>query len=68
MTVSIINKVIGCNKRLKYLKYVFRGIVMGYFIYGCSIPIKTVSSSRNRVVSKLILLIANIPGYELGIC
>ena len=67
VTVPVINKVIGCSKRLKYLKYVFRGIITGHFIYRYSVPIKTVSGSRNRVVSKSTLLIANILSYELGI-
>ena len=67
MIIPIINKVISCSKRLKHLKYVFRGIVTGHLIYRYSIPVKTVSSSRNRVVSKSTPLIANILGYELGI-
>ena len=68
VTVPMINKIIGCSKRLKHLKYIFRGIIMGHFIHKYSVPVKTVSSSKNRVVSKLTLLITNIPGYKLGIC
>ena len=66
--VPIINKVISYSKRLKHLKHIFRGIITGYFVYRYSVPIKTVNSSRNRVISKSTLLITNILGYKLGIC
>ena len=67
MTVPIINKVIDYSKRLKYLKYIFRGIITGHFVYKYSVPVKTVSSNRNRVISKSTPLITNILGYKLGI-
>ena len=41
---------------------------MGHYIYKYSISAKIVSNNKNRAASKLTLLIANILGYELGIC